>query len=40
MSDFVQPAQMNESKQALDRLRNNMRRTIRGKDNVVDEVLI
>ncbi|PAW67925.1 MAG: ATPase [Opitutia bacterium Tous-C1TDCM] len=40
MSDFVQPAQMNESKQALDRLRNNMRRTIRGKDDVVDQVLI
>ena len=40
MSDFVQPAQLTEAKQALDRLRANMRVTIRGKDDVIDQVLV
>jgi MoxR-like ATPase len=40
MSDFVQPAQLTEAKQALDRLRANMRLTIRGKDDVINQVLV
>lgn len=40
MSDFVHPGQLTEAKQALDRLRTNMRRTIRGKDDVLDQVLV
>src|SRR5689334_6291900 len=40
MSDFVQQGQLTEAKQALDRLRANMRVTIRGKDDVIDQVLI
>ena len=40
MSDFVQPAQIHEAKQALDRLRANMRVTIRGKDDVIDQVMV
>ena len=40
MSDFVPAAQITEAKQALDRLRNNMRVTIRGKDDVIEQVLI
>ena len=40
MSDFVQPVQLNEAKQALDRLRANMRLTIRGKDDVIDQVMV
>ena len=40
MSDFVQPAQLTEAKHALDRLRANMRVTIRGKDDVIDQVLV
>jgi MoxR-like ATPase len=40
MSDFVQPAQLTEAKNALDRLRANMRLTIRGKDDVINQVLI
>jgi len=40
MSDFVQPAQINEAKQALDRLRANMRVSIRGKDDVIDQVMV
>ena len=40
MSDFVQPAQLTEAKMALDRLRSNMRVTIRGKDDVIDQVLV
>ena len=40
MSDFVQPAQLTEAKNALDRLRANMRVTIRGKDDVIDQVLV
>jgi MoxR-like ATPase len=40
MSDFVQPANLTEAKNALDRLRSNMRVTIRGKDDVIDQVLV
>jgi MoxR-like ATPase len=40
MSDFVQPGQLTDAKQALDRLRANMRVTIRGKDDVIDQVLV
>jgi MoxR-like ATPase len=40
MSDFVQPAQLTEAREALDRLRANMRVTIRGKDDVINQVLI
>lgn len=40
MSDFVQAEQMTEAKQVLARLRANMRLTIRGKDEVVDQVLV
>src|SRR5215207_9109139 len=40
MSDFVPVGQLTEAKQALDRLRVNMRGSIRGKDDVIDQVLI
>jgi MoxR-like ATPase len=40
MSDFVAVGPMNEAKQALERLRANMRLTIRGKDEVIDQVLV
>jgi MoxR-like ATPase len=40
MSDFVHPGQLTEARQALDRLRANMRLTIRGKDDVIDQVMI
>jgi len=40
MSDFVQAGQITEAKQALDVLRANMRVTIRGKDEVIDQVLV
>jgi MoxR-like ATPase len=40
MSDFVQAGQISEAKQALERLRTNMRLTIRGKDEVVEQVLV
>ncbi|WP_414660781.1 AAA family ATPase [Horticoccus sp. 23ND18S-11] len=40
MSDFVPTGQLTESRQALDRLRANMRVTIRGKDDVIEQVLI
>jgi MoxR-like ATPase len=39
MSDFVQAAQINEAKEALDRLRANMRVSIKGKDDVIEQVL-
>ena len=39
MSDFVQAGQITEAKQALERLRANMRLTIRGKDDIVEQVL-
>jgi MoxR-like ATPase len=40
MSDFVQSSQLVDAKQALDRLRTNMRVSIRGKDDVIDQVLV
>jgi MoxR-like ATPase len=40
MSDFVHPGQLTEARQALDRLRANMRLTIRGKDDVIDQVTV
>jgi len=40
MSDFVPVEQITESKQTLDRLRANMKVTIRGKDDVIDQVMI
>ena len=40
MSDFVQAGQITEAKQALERLRANMRVTIRGKDDVIEQVLV
>jgi MoxR-like ATPase len=39
MSDFLQAAQITEAKQALERLRTNMRVTIKGKDEVIEQVL-
>jgi MoxR-like ATPase len=39
MSDFVPAAQINDAKQALDRLRTSMRITIKGKDDVIEQVL-
>jgi MoxR-like ATPase len=40
MSDFVAAPQMNQAKEAMARLRANMRLTIRGKDEVIDQVLV
>ncbi|MEI6466080.1 MAG: MoxR family ATPase [Verrucomicrobiota bacterium] len=40
MSDFVQPAQLSEASAALERLRTNMRASIRGKDEVIEQVVI
>ena len=40
MSDFIQTAQVNEAKQALDRLRASMRTSIKGKDDVIEQVII
>src|SRR5476651_764607 len=40
MSDFMQAGQITEAKQALERLRANMRVTIKGKDDVVEQVLV
>jgi MoxR-like ATPase len=40
MSDFVQASKITEAKQVLERLRANMRVTIRGKDDVIDQVLV
>lgn len=40
MSDFIQTAQVTEAKQALDRLRASMRVSIKGKDDVIEQVLI
>ena len=39
MSDFVQASQITEAKQALDRLRANMRVSIKGKDDVIEQVI-
>src|SRR3954469_13542943 len=40
MSDFVPPGQLTEAKHALDRLRANMRLSIRGKDDVINQVMV
>ncbi|MES2693208.1 MAG: MoxR family ATPase [Verrucomicrobiota bacterium] len=40
MSEFVQTQQMTGARQALDRVRANMRLTIKGKDEVIDQVLV
>ena len=40
MSDFIETAQVNEAKQALDRLRTSMRTSIKGKDDVIEHVLV
>ncbi len=40
MSDFVQAGRISEAKQALERLRANMRQTIKGKDDVVEQVIV
>ena len=40
MSDFIQAAQVTEAKQALDRLRASMQASIKGKDDVIDQVII
>ncbi|MCI0467107.1 MAG: hypothetical protein L0Y57_08900 [Beijerinckiaceae bacterium] len=40
MSDFVPAQQITDAKQALDRLRANMRLTIRGKDDVIEQVIV
>jgi len=40
MSDFIETDQVNEAKQALDRLRESMRGSIKGKDDVIGQVLI
>lgn len=39
MSDFLPVAQLTEAKQVLDRLRRGMRETIKGKDDVIEQVL-
>ncbi len=40
MSDFVSTAVLTEAKQAISRLRANMRRTIKGKDDVIDRTIV
>ncbi len=40
MSDFVQAGQLATAKTALDRLRGNMRTVIKGKDDVIEQVLV
>ncbi|RFC43361.1 MAG: MoxR-like ATPase [Verrucomicrobia bacterium] len=40
MSDFMQTAQVTEAKQALDRLRTSMQASIKGKDEVIEQVII
>lgn len=40
MSDFVQPQQISSATQALERIRTNMRVTIKGKDDVIEQVLV
>ncbi len=40
MSDFLTGQQVTAAKEILDRLRDNMRRTIKGKNDVIDQVLI
>src|SRR5882757_9733446 len=40
MSDFVAGGQIKEAKLSLDRLRVSMRQTIKGKDDVIEQVLV
>ena len=40
MSDFVSGPAVSEAKKTLDRIRASMRQTIKGKDEVIDQVLI
>ena len=40
MSDFVQTEQMTTAREALERLRANMKATIKGKDDIIDQVLV
>ena len=40
MSDFVSGPAVTDAKHTLDRLRTSMRQTIRGKDDVIDQVLV
>ncbi len=40
MSDFVQAERITEARALLDRLRTNMRGTIKGKDEVIEQVLV
>ncbi|MFH1497911.1 MAG: AAA family ATPase [Verrucomicrobiota bacterium] len=40
MSDFLTGPQVTAAKEILDRLRDNMRRTIKGKNDVIDHVLV
>jgi MoxR-like ATPase len=40
MSDFVPAGKISEAKQVLDRIRANMRVTIKGKDDIIDQVLV
>lgn len=40
MSDFLAAGQLTEIKQMLDRLRVGMRRSIKGKDDVIEQVLV
>jgi MoxR-like ATPase len=40
MSDFVQAGQITEAKRAIDALRGNMALTIKGKDEVIDQVIV
>jgi MoxR-like ATPase len=40
MSDFVQASQISETKQTFDRLRANLGRTIKGKADVIEQVLV
>jgi MoxR-like ATPase len=40
MSDFVAAKQIDESKELLTRLRTNMRQTIKGKEDVIQQVMI
>ncbi|MEO6874756.1 MAG: MoxR family ATPase [Opitutaceae bacterium] len=40
MSDFIQTPQVTEAKLALDRLRTSMRSSIKGKDDVIEQVII
>jgi len=40
MSDFLAPSQVSEAKEGLAKLRGSMQQTIKGKDTVIDQVLV